>query len=68
MARVDGQRSDLVQRNEDEAAICEARVRKLEIRFTELKVSHHQDIQVESARAIGNTRGAVSAKLAFERE
>lgn len=44
MARLDDAGRNFVKRNEYESALGEPGVRKLEFRFTEAEISHHQDI------------------------
>lgn len=61
-------RRNLVQWYENEGAVCQARVRNLKVRSTKLKVSHHQDIQVEGTRAVGNTGGPVPAEFLLNLE
>ena len=68
ITRNEGLRRDLVERNEDECALGQSRMRNLQIGFTEAKVSHHQDIQVERARAVAHAGGAVASELKLEVE
>ncbi len=41
-------------------------MRNFQIGFTETKISHHEDIQIESARAIGNFENPVTAVLSLD--
>lgn len=66
--RHDDLRRDLVERNEDECALGQAGMRNFKIGLTELKVSDHQDIQIEGARAVADTCGAITAELTFNIE
>ena len=68
MARVDGLRRNLVQRNERKGAFSQPGMGKFQIRFTEAKVSHEKDIQIERAGSVGHSGGAVTAELEFDVE
>lgn len=68
MTRDHGLRRDFVERNQNEGALGHARMRNLQIGLTEAKVSQHQDIQIEGARAVAWAERAVAAVLALEVE
>lgn len=61
-------RRDLVEWNENEGALGQARMRNLQIGFTEVKISHHQDIQIKRARTVARAKRTVSTVLTLESE
>lgn len=63
VARRHNLRSDLVEGNEDEGPLGQARMRNLQVGFTEAKVSKHQDIQIEAARSVAHAGGAITSIL-----
>ena len=61
-------RRDLVERDQDEGALGEARVRDDKTSSTDNKVAVEQDVEIEGARAVGDAGGAVAAKVLFDEE
>jgi len=59
---------DLVQRDENERTFGQPGMRNFQIGFTETKISHHQDIQIESTGAVGNFKDPVTAVLPLNGE
>ena len=61
-------RRNFVERDENEGAFGEARVRKLEASFAEHKISKENEIEVESARTIVDREKAIAAEVEFDLE
>ena len=59
---------DLVERDEDEGALGEARVRDDETGAADDEIAVEQDVEVEGARAVGEAVGAVAAEVLFDEE
>jgi len=55
-----------MERNQDESALRQPRVRNLKTRLADLHVPEEQNIQIERARAVGDGAGPVSSKLLFD--
>ena len=61
-------RRDFVERDENEGAFGEARVRDDKVSPTDNEVAVEQDVEIEGARAVGDAGGAVAAKVLFDEE
>lgn len=59
-------RRDLIERDEDEGALGQAGVGNFQIRFADAEIAVEENIEIEGARTVGETRGAVAAKLLFD--
>jgi len=59
-------RSDFVERDEDEGALGKARMRDLEIEFADDEITDEENVEIESAGAVGDAGGTVASKLALD--
>ncbi len=59
---------DFVEGDEDKGALGEARMGDFEAGFAEDEIAVEENVEIEGARAIGNTGGAVAAEVAFDEE
>ena len=64
--RNDGIRRDLVERDQDKSALCQARMRNLQARLADFKVTEEQNVEVQSPGSVADAYSAVPAKLFFD--
>lgn len=67
-AGIAGMGSDFVQRDEDEGALGEARVRDFQAGLADDQIAVEENVEVEGTGAVGDLSGAVAAKVALDRE
>ena len=67
-ARIAEAGSDFVERDEDEGALGEARMRDFETGQAEDEIAVEENVEVEGARAVAHAGGAVAAELALDEE
>ncbi len=59
---------DFVQRDEDEGALGEARMRDFKAGLAEDEIVVEENVEIEGARAVRNTGGAVAAEFTLDEE